>query len=91
MERMTDEMIDGVARELNEERMKAAIQRTLDWHDRQPALSKPLPDAIERDLRAAIGQTKMKTVRNLMSGKMVEIPEDTPLACDPSSETYWSM
>ena len=35
--------------------------------------------------------TRMKTVRNLMSGKEIEIPADTPLCCDPSSETYWSM
>jgi hypothetical protein len=34
---------------------------------------------------------KMKWVRNLMSGKKVQIPEDTPLCCDPSSDTYWSM
>lgn len=33
----------------------------------------------------------MKTVTSLMSGKPVEIPADTPLCCDPSSETYWSM
>ena len=33
----------------------------------------------------------MKTVVNLMSGKEVQIPHDTPLCCDPSSETYWSM
>jgi hypothetical protein len=33
----------------------------------------------------------MKTVTNLMSGKPVEIPHDTPRACDPSSELYWSM
>jgi hypothetical protein len=33
----------------------------------------------------------MKTVRNLMSGKDIEIPRDTPRCCDPSSETYWSM
>jgi hypothetical protein len=33
----------------------------------------------------------MKTVTNLMSGKPVEIAADTPLCCDPSSETYWSM
>jgi len=33
----------------------------------------------------------MKTVTNLMSGQPVEIAEDTPLCCDPSSETYWSM
>lgn len=34
---------------------------------------------------------KMKTVRNLMSGKEIQIASNTPLSCDPSSETYWSM
>jgi hypothetical protein len=33
----------------------------------------------------------MKTVKNLMSGELVEIPHDTPRSCDPSSELYWSM
>ena len=33
----------------------------------------------------------MKTVVNLMSGKEIQIPHDTPRACDPSSELYWSM
>jgi len=33
----------------------------------------------------------MKTVRNLMSGKDIQIPHDTPRSCDPSSELYWSM
>ena len=33
----------------------------------------------------------MKTVRNLMTGAMVEIAHDTPRSCDPSSELYWSM
>ena len=33
----------------------------------------------------------MKTVKNLMTGVEVEIPHDTPRACDPSSELYWSM
>lgn len=33
----------------------------------------------------------MKTVRNLMSGKEIEIPVDTPRSCDPSTELYWSM
>ena len=32
-----------------------------------------------------------KTVKNLMSGKDVEIAWDTPRSCDPSSELYWSM
>jgi len=33
----------------------------------------------------------MKTVVNLMSGQQIQIPHDTPRACDPSSELYWSM
>ncbi len=33
----------------------------------------------------------MKTVVNLMTGKEIEIPHDTPRACDPSSELFWSM
>lgn len=36
-------------------------------------------------------QVPMKTVTNLMSGKQIEIPADTPMCCDPSTETYWSM
>jgi hypothetical protein len=32
-----------------------------------------------------------KTVKNLMTGQMVEIAHDTPRSCDPSSELYWSM
>lgn len=34
---------------------------------------------------------KWVTKTNLMSGKPVEMPINTPLALDPSSETYWSM
>lgn len=34
---------------------------------------------------------KMKKVINLMSGKEVEIPSNTPACCDPSRECYWSM
>lgn len=33
----------------------------------------------------------MKTVTNLMTGKPIQIPHDTPRSCDPSSELYWSM
>lgn len=32
-----------------------------------------------------------KTVKNLMTGKMIEIDSNTPRCCDPSSETYWTM
>jgi hypothetical protein len=33
----------------------------------------------------------MKTVKNLMTGKDVQIDADTPWCCNPASETYWSM
>ena len=33
----------------------------------------------------------MKTVKNLMSGKDVQIAHDTPRSCDPASELYWTM
>ena len=33
---------------------------------------------------------KMKTVKNLMTGKPVQIDRDTPWACNPASESYWS-
>jgi hypothetical protein len=31
------------------------------------------------------------TVKNLMTGKDVEIDRDTPWCCNPASETYWSI
>lgn len=33
----------------------------------------------------------MKTVKNLMTGQEIQIAEDTPYCCDPSTERYWSM
>ena len=33
----------------------------------------------------------MKTVKNLMTGKDIQIAHDTPWCCNPASETYWSM
>jgi hypothetical protein len=36
-------------------------------------------------------QPAMKTVKNLMTGKDVEIASDTPWCCNPASEAYWSM
>jgi hypothetical protein len=32
-----------------------------------------------------------KTVKNLMTGKEIQIDADTPNCCNPASETYWSM
>jgi hypothetical protein len=34
---------------------------------------------------------KQETKRNLLSGQEFTQPVNTPLCCDPSSETYWSM
>ena len=34
---------------------------------------------------------RKKRVRNLMTGREVEIDVNTPRACDPSTELYWSM
>ena len=34
---------------------------------------------------------KYETVTNLMLGKQVRQSVNTPLSCDVSSETYWSM
>jgi hypothetical protein len=36
-------------------------------------------------------QAPKMIVKNLMSGKDVEIDADTPWCCNPASETYWSM
>lgn len=36
-------------------------------------------------------QVPTKKVRNLITGREIEISADTPMCCDPSSETYWSM
>ena len=35
-------------------------------------------------------QVPMIEVVNLMSGKPVQIPADTPWGCRPDSESYWS-
>lgn len=32
-----------------------------------------------------------KKVKNLMTGKEIEIPSNTPHCCDPSTERYWTM
>lgn len=33
----------------------------------------------------------MKTVKNLMTGQYIQIAQNTPRSCDPSSEQFWSM
>ena len=36
-------------------------------------------------------EVPMKTVVNIMTGKEIQIPVNTPSSCDPSTETYHSM
>ena len=45
---------------------------------------------LERQL-AAEQKPKMKKVKNFMTGETIEIAEDTPYCCDPSTELYWTM
>lgn len=61
------------------------------WRDRDEA-------SMQRECAEVTGQgfraeafPSMKTVTNLMTGKAIQIPHDTPRSCDPSSELYWSM
>ena len=46
---------------------------------------------MERALFDATFPVGKITVKNLMTGKPVEIDEDTPWCCNPASETFWSM
>jgi hypothetical protein len=44
------------------------------------------------DPRKIIIESKeFRSVKNLMTGKEMQIAADTPHCCDPSTETYWSM
>jgi hypothetical protein len=36
-------------------------------------------------------KSNQKVVKNMMTQNEIVIDKDTPLCCDPSSETYWSM
>lgn len=49
------------------------------------------PYAYTDELNYLTNVVHMKKVTNLISGKEIEIPSNTPHCCDPSSETYWSM
>lgn len=43
------------------------------------------------DEASFLNQNTMKTVTVLGTDTQIKIPVGTPLCCDPSSETYWSM
>ena len=66
---------------------------------RYDGITKQGMDSVKTNMEIVLPSTKYllevrpatKIVKNLMSGKEIEIDYDTPLCCDPSSETYWSM
>ena len=45
----------------------------------------------QKMLKRNVTHTDYKEVKNMMTGAIVKIPVDTPMSCDPSTETYWSM
>lgn len=73
--------VDRLAKEL------AAARRK----DRQNRKHAERLEAYNAKMREPAQNVPMKTVKNLMSGKEIQIPVNTPLSCDPSSETYWCM
>lgn len=65
---------------------KAALTRHVKKTGEDPALYAVASDAL---FHGKIEKQVLK--RNLISGKEFEQPINTPLCCDPSSETYHSM
>lgn len=52
-----------------------------------PSMETPATELRNKVLEAS----NQKVVKNLLSGKDCIIDKDTPLCCDPSSETFHSM
>jgi hypothetical protein len=79
----------------NRKKTGERLVSTTVWRDRDEA-------GMERECQELFGMypapmyrimycPKMITVKNLMTGKDIQIDHDTPRSCDPSSELYWSM
>jgi hypothetical protein len=69
---------------------------TTEWTDQTESTMRYVGNELYKMFPASKGfrfeyQTKMITVKNLMTGSNVEIDRDTPWCCNPASETYWSM
>jgi hypothetical protein len=65
-----------------------AVAHTFDsWSDVQEYVQDR--NLVEYDI--SVLDAPHRVVTNLMSGKQVIQASDTPLCCDVSSETYWSM
>ena len=65
------------------------------WRDRDEASMKREVSELRNETYPALGFRveyfpTTKTVKNLMTGQDVQIDRDTPWACNPASESYWS-
>jgi len=70
------------------------IERVLSEQVAEVAANSPVPAGVKTTLVNGVPMVvppNCKVVKNLLSGKECIIPSDTPLCCDPSSETYHSM
>jgi hypothetical protein len=72
---------------------RAGFDRIAKVHDSKPGNAVPFKQlhAIAEKAHFHAKIEKQETKHNLMSGKPFTQPVNTPLCCDPSSETYWSM
>lgn len=75
-----------------------AIAALVNECERNPSFAIHLDDKVNQIVKHVVVQSNSltsckvtKTVKNLISGKEMEIPIGTPMCCDPSTETYWSM
>lgn len=65
--------------------------RTAFGPDNTAAAVETVADYLATGKKFRIEYVELKTVKNLMTGKPVDIPADTPWCCNPASETFWSM
>jgi len=67
-----------------------SVMETMDFIAKNP-LAQPMKTIEAFKVLSPKSTFPKKTVKNLMTGKLIEIDADTPNCCNPASETYWSM
>ena len=71
--------------------LEAAGLEIVEYNNPIFSLFRKADDAVKAAKAFCRGPVKTHKVKNLMTGLEIEIADGTPLCCDPSSETYWSM
>ena len=80
IERRAKELVDGETKGFTLGYLSSFVEQNM-----TPKMRKAIKN------RMARLPAKTKKVKNLMTGKTIEIAADTPYCCDPSTETFWSM